>query len=140
MAGEFSTIGTYLMYAEGTSAALSQLCKIKDFPDLKDSVETIDVTDLTDKVRRFIPGVQGNGVKTFNANYTKSDYEKIEALEGKPLKIGIYLGDESGSMGKFVSSEAYVAVRKLGGAVNASQDMAIDVTPNAPFALEKSAT
>lgn len=136
MAGEISTIGTHLMYAEGTATALTELCKIKDFPELGDAVENIEVTDLTDKVRRFIPGVQGNGNKSFTANYTQDGYTKIKALKGKALKIGVYLGDNNGSAGKFVCAEAYVDVRKSGGAVNGAQDMIIDVTPNASFELE----
>lgn len=136
MAGEISTIGTHLMYAEGDSTSFQQLCKIKDFPDLSDSVETIDVTDLTDKVRRSVPGVQGNGVKNFKANYVQAEYTKIKTLAGKPLKLGVFLGDENGSKGKFVCNEGYVDVRKNGGSVNTAHEMTVDITPNAPFELQ----
>lgn len=48
-----STIGTILKF--GTSAgSLTQLCKIKSFPQLGGEREQIEITDLEDEMQTFV--------------------------------------------------------------------------------------
>ena len=48
-----STIGTILKF--GTSqASLSQLCKIKTFPQLGGEREQIEITDMEDEMQTFV--------------------------------------------------------------------------------------
>lgn len=57
MSAGMSTINTVLK-AGATASALTQLCKIKSYPQLGGERETIETTDLEDNAQTFVPGVQ----------------------------------------------------------------------------------
>lgn len=48
-----NTIGTILKFGT-TSSSLSQLCKIKTYPQLNGEREQIESTDLTDTAQTFV--------------------------------------------------------------------------------------
>lgn len=55
MAKAYSTIHTVLKFGT-TSSSLTQLCKIKSYPDLGGAPDTIESTDLEDTSQTFVPG------------------------------------------------------------------------------------
>jgi hypothetical protein len=72
-----NTIGTILKF--GTSAnSLSELCKIKTFPQLNGEREQIESTDLTDTSQTFVPGVQSVESMQFSANFTLAAYQSLK--------------------------------------------------------------
>lgn len=124
-----ATIDTYLLdggAASGAASFSAALVDIKDFSDLEGEREEIDVTTLSDDERVFIEGVRGNAAWTFTCNYTKDKYEALKALAGIEKHYGVFLGDISGTDGKFTST-GYLSVRKSGGGVNDPHDMAVKI-------------
>lgn len=125
-----STIYTYLMDGGAASGSASwggtALVDIKDFPDLEGEKEEIDVTSLSDDSRQFVEGVRNNASWTFTCNYTKTDYETLDALDGTEKHYGVFLGDTSGTDGKFTTT-GYLSVMKSGGGVNDPQEMTVKI-------------
>lgn len=82
MSAGMSTINTVLK-AGTTASALTQLCKIKSYPQLGGEPESIETTDMEDKMQTFAPGVQSMSAMQFTANYDKEkfDTESILSLE-----------------------------------------------------------
>lgn len=86
--------------------AYTQLCCIKEFPDLESNVEPdqIETTTLCDEYHEYIDGLKNYGDDLeFTANYVKADYDKVNALSGKQ-QLAIYFnsGDNfDGDNGKF---------------------------------------
>ena len=73
-----TTIGTILKF--GTSASsLTELCKIKSFPQLGGEREQIESTDLTDDFATYEPGVQQTENMTFTCNFVVADYLTVKA-------------------------------------------------------------
>ena len=67
MSAGMSTINTVLK-AGTTASALTQLCKIKSYPQLGGEPESIETTDMEDKMQTFTPGVQSMSAMQFTAN------------------------------------------------------------------------
>jgi hypothetical protein len=68
----------------GTSAeALTKLVDIKDFPDLIGEPNLLETTSLSDSQQTFINGIKTADLMTFTFNYTKEDFQKCKAEEGK---------------------------------------------------------
>ena len=78
-----SSQGVQLLYGPSASA-LTELCRIKDYPDLIGAPNLIDVTDLTDTQQTNIPGVLTSDVLTFLCNYDKTAYTAAEELASTP--------------------------------------------------------
>ena len=73
-----NTIGTTLKF--GTTAnQLTEMCKIKTFPQLNGEREQIESTDLTDTSQTFVPGVQSVESMQFTANFTVASYTSLKA-------------------------------------------------------------
>lgn len=134
-----STYKTFLMKKTGTgsSATWSKLLDIVDFPDLGGAPEMIDVTTLSNRMRTYIEGVQDTGALEFTANYTKTDFQAVEALADTVGEFAVWFGGTgegdtitpTGSEGQFTwkgTISAYVA----GGGVNEAVQMKITCTPN----------
>ena len=110
-----STYGISLMYkAEGST--YTKLVDIKDFPDLGGAPEMLETTTLSDSMQTYIPGIQSLDALEFTANYTKEDFTKIKAMEGKDTEFAVYFGAE-GEDGKFLFS-GQVSAFPVGGGVN----------------------
>lgn len=82
-----TTVGVYLGYADKPTGSTSvtsytKLCDITDFSDLSGEVERAETTTLSEKVARtYKKTLRNTSDLTFTANYTKTDYNAIQALE-----------------------------------------------------------
>lgn len=137
MAGGRSTINTVLK--SGTTAtALTQLCRIKSYPQLGGEPEQIETTDLEDTSQTFVPGVQAVEAMAFTANYEKESFEKVKAAAGKENIYELNFGAE-GADGVF-SWKGQHTVFVNEGEVNGVREMTISVTPSTEIKAEKAAT
>lgn len=123
-----ATMHTYLMYKATAQATFTKLVDITEFPDLGGDPERIDVTTLSNTSRVYIQGVKDTTDLEFKANYTKTDYETINALTGTH-SFAVYFGDTSGTDGIF-SFDGEIAVKVDGGGVNEAVTMTITITPS----------
>lgn len=133
-----SSYMSFLMHGTGTGTiTYEKLCDIKEYPDIQGEPEMLETTTLSDKMQTFVPGVQANEGKTFTANYDKTAYQALKALEGKTEKYAIWLGGDeaadgtvtpTGSEGQF-SFDGILSVRVAGAGVNAVRDMTITIAP-----------
>ena len=90
-----NTIGTILKF--GTAAgSLTELCKIKTFPQLNGEREQIESTDLTDQAQTFVPGVQSVESMQFTCNFTLTAYT---SLKTNALTQGYFELDFGGDAG-----------------------------------------
>lgn len=122
-----STINTVLKAGEA-KASLTQLCKIKSYPDLGGSPEQIETTDLEDTMQTFVDGVQSVDTMEFTANYTKEAYENVLRSAGTEQKYQLEFGD-AGADGIFSWTGTH-SVRVSGGEVNGVREMVITCTPS----------
>lgn len=135
-----STYKVFLMQKKDTT--YEKLIDIKDFPDLGGSPEMLETTTLSDKMQTYIPGIQSLDALEFNANYTKTDYAKIKALDGQELELAVWFGGEetkgtltpSGEDGKF-NFKGYVSVFVAGGGTNEVIGMTVSVAPSTPITV-----
>lgn len=136
-----STYKTFLMHEN--SGTWEKLIDIKEFPDLGGEPEMIDVTTLSDKIQHYIMGIQSNEGLSFTANYTKTDFTALKALEGLDEKYAVWFGGTEsggvvtpdGSDGKF-SFDGQLSAFVAGGGVNAAVDMTITIAPSSDIAFE----
>ena len=124
-----STYGIYLMHK--VSDAYEKLIDIKDFPDLGGAPEMLETTTLSDKMQTYIPGIQSLDGLEFTANYTKADFTKLKALEGKDESYAVFFG-EDGADGKF-EFKGGLSVFPVGGGVNEVVGMTISIAPSTPI-------
>ncbi len=133
-----STYKIFLMMQEATD--YKKLVDIKDFPDLGGAPEMLETTTLSDKMQTYIPGIQSLDALEFTANYTKSDFDKLKALEGQTKKFAVWMGatenagvlTPTGSDGKF-EFDGQLSVFPVGGGVNEVVDMTITIAPSTPI-------
>ena len=126
-----STYGIYLMHK--VSDTYEKLIDIKDFPDLGGAPEMLETTTLSDKMQTYIPGIQSLDGLEFNANYTKADFTKLKALEGKDESYAVFFGEE-GADGKF-EFKGSLSVFPTGGGVNEVVGMTISIAPSTPITM-----
>lgn len=137
-----STYKAFLMKKSDSDSTYSKLVDIKDFPDLGGAPEMLETTTLSDKMQTYIPGIQSLDSMEFTANYTKTDYTTLKALEGIEGEYAVWFGGTesggkltpSGSDGKFEFSGA-LSVYVSGGGVNEVVDMKITIAPSTPITL-----
>ena len=139
-----STYKTFLMHKGSSESAYQKLVDITEFPDLGGEPEFLDTTTLSDKMRTFILGIQNNEGMVFSANYDKSDYTALKALEGQEEDYAVWFGGTeandgtvtpSGTDGKF-SFKGQLSVRVTGAAVNEVRGMSISIAPSTTIAFE----
>ena len=127
-----STYGITLMYkAEGNT--YTKLIDIKDFPDLGGAPEMLETTTLSDNMQTYIPGIQSLDALEFTANYTKADFTKIKAMEGKDTEFAVWFGAE-GADGKF-EFKGQISAFPVGGGVNEVVGMTISIAPSTPITM-----
>ena len=134
-----SSYKTFLMKGTtvDTTTTWAKLIDIKSFPDLGGDPEQLETTTLSDPAQTFIPGIRQQESLAFTANYTKSDYTTLKALEGVSTKFAVWLGGTEsggvatpdGSDGKFEFT-GDLRVRVTGKGVNEVQEMTITITPS----------
>ena len=130
-----NNIGTILKF--GTTAnSLSELCKIKSYPQLNGEREQIETTDLTDTSQTFVPGVQSVESMQFNANFTLTTYQ---SLKTNALTDGFFELDFA-SAGAKATWEGQYDVYVQEGEVNGLVEMTIVVYPSTVVTIAALAT
>ena len=132
-----STYKVFLMHKAAAAEAYTKLIDIKEFPDLGGEPEMLETTTLSDKMQTYIAGIQSLEGLSFTANYDKTDFSKLKALEGKKEQYAVWFGGTEaggvvtpdGSNGKF-SFDGELSVYPVGGGVNEVVDMNITIAPS----------
>lgn len=132
-----STYKVFLMKKAASGGAYTKLVDIKDFPDLGGAPEMLETTTLSDGAQTYIPGIQSQDALEFTANYTKTDFDTLKALEGQDLDLAVWFGGTvsngvatpTGSDGKFEFT-GRLSVFVVGGGVNEVVDMTISIAPS----------
>lgn len=122
---------------KGSDSTYEKLIDIKEFPDLGGEPEMLETTTLSDKMQTYIAGIQSLDALTFTANYTKTDYSTLKALEGTQTDFAVWFGGTeastsvtpTGSDGKF-SFTGELSVYANGGGVNEVVNMTISIAPS----------
>ena len=135
-----STYKSFLMHE--VSSKWEKLVDIKSFPDLGGSPELLETTTLSDSMTTNIMGIQSLDALEFECNYTKEDYAKLKAMEGKPSKFAVWLGGTeasgavtpTGADGKFEFS-GQLSVFVNGGGVNEVVNMTVSIAASTPITL-----
>lgn len=135
-----STYKIFLMMKK--EASYEKLIDIKDFPDLGGSPEMLETTTLSDKMQTYIPGIQSLDALEFTANYTKEDFTKLKALEGKEHEFAVWFGGTeeanvltpTGTDGKF-QFKGQLSAFPVGGGVNEVVDMTVTIAPSTPISM-----
>lgn len=136
------TYKIFLMKKASTGDTYEKVIDIKDFPDLGGAPEMLETTTLSDKMQTYIPGIQSLDALEFTANYTKEDFTKLKALEGKEESYAVWFGGtESGSVltptgsdGKF-EFKGQLSAFPVGGGVNEVVDMTVTIAPSTPITV-----
>ena len=89
-----NTYGITLKWGASAEAA-EKVVDIKDFGDLIGEPSMLEVTTLADAQVVQIPGVRSGDSIPFTCNYTKADFDKVYADEGKPLYYALEFSDGS---------------------------------------------
>lgn len=122
-----STYGVTLKW--GTSAAeMTKEIDVKDFPDLGGAPELLETTTLSDAAQTYINGIQSLSAMEFSANYTKLDFEAVEADASTELYYSLEFGDK-GDEGIFEWQGEH-DVWVVGAGVNAPVEMKISIAPS----------
>lgn len=137
-----STYKIFLMKKTTADKAYEKVIDIKDFPDLGGAPEMLETTTLSDKMQTYIPGIQSLDALEFTANYTKADFTKLKALEGKEESYAVWFGGEetdgvltpTGSDGKF-EFKGQLSAFPVGGGVNEVVDMTVTIAPSTPITV-----
>lgn len=120
-----STAGTYLMYKNST--AFEKLCDIINYPDMGAEPNKIDTTDLSAlNMKTSILGLQEAPDLNFEANYDKTTYAKIKALEGETHEFELQFGT-NGVDGKY-DWTGQLIVYITGGGVDEARKMTIVIS------------
>ena len=64
------------------TANWTDVCDVKDFPDLGGAPEMLDTTTLSQAARTYIAGIKDQQALEFTANYDDGDMDDIAALTG----------------------------------------------------------
>lgn len=138
-----STYKIFLMQkASGTGNNYTKLIDITSFPDLGGAPEMLETTTLSDKAQTFINGVESREAMVFEANYTKTDYTKMKALEGKEGEFSIWMGGTeangvvtpTGEDGKY-DFKGYPSTYVNGGGVNEVVKMTVSIAPSSAITI-----
>ena len=139
-----STYKSFLMHKNAST--WEKLVDIKSFPDLGGAPELLETTTLTDGMTTNIMGIQSLDALEFECNYTKEDYTKLKALEGKDSDYAVWLGGTeasgsvtpTGSDGKF-EFKGQLAVYVNGGGVNEVVNMTVSIAASTPITMGEDA-
>ena len=137
-----SSFQTYLMYSTDKTS-WTNLCPIKQQPDLGSAPEPIEVTSLSDPARCSIPGIENTDQQPYQANYDHATYVTIKGMKGTEYYFSRWLGatysggtyTPSGSNGKF-TGKGYVDVYVNGNGINDPVDMTVTITLTEPMVEE----
>lgn len=133
-----SSYKTFLMVKK--DGAWEKLIDIKNFPDLGGAPEMLETTTLSDGMQTYIPGIQSIDGLEFNANYDKTEFDKLKEMEGTEYEFSVWFGGTvsgktvtpTGDNGKF-DFGGQLSVFPVGGDVNAVVEMTISIAPSTPI-------
>ena len=108
----------------------TDVCDIKDFPDLGGAPETIQTTTLSDPSHTYIAGIKDQQALEFTANYDEDDMDTIAGLTGTK-KFQLWFG-AAGASGKFAWSGT-ISTYVVGAGVNEVVDMKVVIVPSTPI-------
>ena len=136
-----STYKVFLMVKNNNT--YEKLIDIKEFPDLGGEPELLETTTLSDNMQTYIAGIQSLDGLSFTANYTKTDFAALKALEGVKKSYAVWFGGTEssgtltpdGSDGKF-NFDGELSVYPVGGGVNEVVDMIITFAPSTPISFD----
>ena len=141
-------ISTYKIFLMSSTdgSTYTKLIDIKSFPDLGGAPEMLETTTMSDAMQTYIPGIQSLDALEFEANYTKEDFAKLKALEGKEQQYAVWFGGTgegetltpTGSDGKF-KFKGQLSVYPVGSGVNEVVNMNINIAPSTPITLDSEA-
>ena len=89
-----STYGVQLQWGESADS-VAKVVDIKDFPDMIGDPNLLETTTLSDSQQTNIPGIKSSDTLSFTFNYTKEDFTKVKADEGKALYYALVFSDGS---------------------------------------------
>jgi hypothetical protein len=89
-----SSYGVSLKWGE-SAEAVAKVVDIKDFGDLIGEPNMLETTTLSDSQVTQIPGLRSGDSIPFTCNYTKADFDKVYADEGKALYYELEFSDGS---------------------------------------------
>ena len=122
-----STAKTFLMYkaTEGATEYV-KLLDITNYPDMGSTPNKLDTTDLSaEKFKTSILGLQELPDLTFEANYDKTVFATINALNGSyPFQLQF---GEDGADGKF-SWTGQIRIFAMGGGVDEVRKMQVTLS------------
>ena len=137
-------ISTYKIFLMSSTdgSRYEKLIDIKSFPDLGGAPEMLETTTLSDSMQTYIPGIQSLDALEFECNYTKEDFTKLKALEGKEQSYAVWFGGTgegetltpTGEHGKF-NFKGQLSVYPVGGGVNEVVGMNVNIAPSTPITV-----
>ena len=126
-----TTQGAILKYKAASDENFTSI-EIKTFPDMGAAPNLIECTTLSDTVQKFIEGVKPMAAIEFTANYDKTQFDALKALDGTQLTYQLEFGT-NGANGKFGWTGSHTAI-VVGAGVNAVLDMKLSVLPSSEIA------
>lgn len=132
-----STINTTLKVG-ATVGALTQVSKIKSYPQLFGEPSLLETTDLEDTMTTHVFGVQDVPMMNFTLNHDMDVFEDYKAMEGTEQYFELAFG-ASGVDGIF-SWKGNVAIYINEGSVNGVREMTLAVSPSTEIYPEAAAT
>ena len=144
------TAGTFLMYKETTGSytpstdskeegKFAILANVSEYPDLDSEMDNVDNTTLSDAQHTYEPGLPDSGGSwAFPGYFNKDDYDRVQKLDGKVLRVGVWFGGNTSDDGVTITPtgdimqryiNARVKVRITGAAVGDVRPVEYDVYP-----------
>lgn len=127
-------ISTYLATLKwgADAASVEKVIDIKEFPDLIGEPNMLETTTLSDGAQTYIPGIKAMDSMAFLFNYTKEDFAKVKADEGKPLHYELSFSDGS----KFTWQGSHTATLP-GKGVDEVVEAGITIAPSTEIAFSE---
>ena len=129
-----STAITTLLSSPAEAGEYEKVCDITSYPDLGSEPNKLDTTDLSaKKMKTSILGLQETPDLTFEANYDKAAYEKIEGMADTLTYFKLQFG-ENGADGTF-TWQGKISVYITGAGVDEVRKMTITVSAETEIAM-----
>lgn len=129
-----STAITTLLSSPAEVGEYEKVCDITSYPDLGSEPNKLDTTDLSaKKMKTSILGLQETPDLTFEANYDKTAYTKIEGMADTLQYFKLEFG-EDGSDGSF-TWQGKISVYVTGAGVDEVRKMTITVSAETEIAM-----